>query len=287
MAEKVVVVDKSRYHELMKAKSTMWWGVGTLIVALVALVGYLVAVVFFGPSRPTLTPVVVKEESREGRYTLDVHYPELDGLRDVVVEEQVNAAIKVRVDARVAEFVAGAKEIEKPLFPGAVSTLQIEYGVEQLPEQFGAAKSEGAPTQAVLSLVFHELPYYAGAAHPSGGTTSMNIDLRTGRAIELSELFRTESKPFELLAGIARGDLQKQFEPFASKSIGLDDWIAEGTAPKAENYEVFALRKEGLLLVFNPYQVAPYVFGERQVLVPWTTLRASLTPAWQGALADK
>ena len=83
------------------------------------------------------------------------------------------------------------------------------------------------------------------------------------------------------IVALVRADLTKQFEPFAGKTIGLDDWIVSGTQPKADNYDVFLLRKEGLTLVFNPYRVAPYVFGERRVTVPWTELYEYLTPEWR------
>lgn len=249
-----------------------------LLILLIAL-GVYAYLLWMGVSKPVLHEQAEQEEHAEEFYTLGVKYPELRGLRDAVVEASINAAIKKSIDDEVTEFVAGAKEIKKPPFPGAKSEFQIEYAVAQLTPSFRTGKEEMSP--AILSLSLHSLPYYAGAAHPNGSVRSMNFDLRTGGQFALADLFTSGSDYFTPLVAYVRADLKKQFEPFSSKTIGLDDWIMTGTEPTAENYAVFLLRKDGLAFVFNPYQVAPYVFGERTVVVPWATLRAILAPAWQ------
>jgi len=35
----------------------------------------------------------------------------------------------------------------------------------------------------------------------------------------------------------------------------------------------FAITKEGLKFVYNPYEVAPYAFGQQEIIIPYTSLK--------------
>ena len=65
--------------------------------------------------------------------------------------------------------------------------------------------------------------------------------------------------------------------------------LKDGTAPRPENYAVFAIDGEGarpargLVLIFPPYQVAPYADGAVEVAVPSPVFRDLLRPAYRAA----
>ena len=52
------------------------------------------------------------------------------------------------------------------------------------------------------------------------------------------------------------------------------DWVKEGAAPKAENFEVFTLNRKGVTIHFQQYQVLPYVAGMPDVLIPQSVLKS-------------
>lgn len=55
-------------------------------------------------------------------------------------------------------------------------------------------------------------------------------------------------------------------------------WAEAGMAPKATNYGVFYLDGKNLVVVFPPYQIAPYSSGSIEVKIPVRSLQAIATP---------
>ena len=47
----------------------------------------------------------------------------------------------------------------------------------------------------------------------------------------------------------------------------------EGTKPIKDNFKNFVFTKDGILLLFNYYQVAPYSQGEFQIIVPYIYIK--------------
>lgn len=46
----------------------------------------------------------------------------------------------------------------------------------------------------------------------------------------------------------------------------------EGTRPKKENFINFAFTKDGILLFYPYYQIAPYSEGEFNVIIPYDNI---------------
>ncbi len=105
---------------------------------------------------------------------------------------------------------------------------------------------------------------FEGGAHPAPFMASFVVDLKTGKALTLADLFQGEY--LQAFSTYARAEL-------ARRDISSEaDWIAKGTEPKPESFSVAYPTQRGFMLVFPPYQVAPYVAGPQEVLVPWQTL---------------
>ena len=47
------------------------------------------------------------------------------------------------------------------------------------------------------------------------------------------------------------------------------EWVNEGTFPTPDNYEIFMLHENFVVVYFEEYTVAPYVYGEQSVKVPY------------------
>jgi len=60
------------------------------------------------------------------------------------------------------------------------------------------------------------------------------------------------------------------------QELGEDFWIGDGASPTAENYQCMLPIPDstgavwGHRVIFPPYQVAPYVFGPQEVVIPLT-----------------
>ena len=58
--------------------------------------------------------------------------------------------------------------------------------------------------------------------------------------------------------------------------------FSDGAKPTPENYAVWNISAEGLVITFNEYQVAAYAAGPQEVVIPFAALKDILDP--QGPL---
>ena len=116
---------------------------------------------------------------------------------------------------------------------------------------------------------------YTGGAHGTHDYTSVTYNLHTGKTIELTHLFDKQYTFLEALAAYCAGELtnRNKQEPFTDNSQ-----ITAGTAAKPENYTIWNITPEGLLITYKHYQVAPYCAGMQQILVPYTQFKQDKSP---------
>ena len=125
----------------------------------------------------------------------------------------------------------------------------------------------------LLSVGFAEESFYAGAAHPNHATVVLNYDLKAGRALRLADLFQPGSPYLKVISDYCIAKLN------GGEDIGDDDWIKEGAGPKAANYRNWLVRKDGLEITFDQYQVASYAAGPQYVTIPFDALKKIVRPA--------
>jgi hypothetical protein len=59
---------------------------------------------------------------------------------------------------------------------------------------------------------------------------------------------------------------------YSETDINLAQMIYSGTEPMIENFDVFTFTPENVTLYFDEYQVAPYVYGRQEIVIPRTIL---------------
>ena len=129
-------------------------------------------------------------------------------------------------------------------------------------ERIGAEQIVISAGHDVLSLMFVNF-FYLGGAHPGSYHWSVNYDFSTGQELTLGDLFIPGSPYLERISEYCIPELTEKLE--------FDIW-EEGAVPTPENYQVWALTSEGVLIIFDEYQVAPYAAGPQQVIVPFEIL---------------
>lgn len=140
-----------------------------------------------------------------------------------------------------------------------------------------------------------------GGAHPVPLDGTFVFDIRAKRLVTLEDLFADPDTARATLAGYARTALEKRLlskvpggdrTPAKVRKVWQDNMramIVAGTRPTAGNFDGFLVdaggldRSGGLVLVFPPYRVAPYVYGPQTVDVPLKVFAGALKPAWRGA----
>ncbi len=242
---------------------------------------------------PTPTPVsalqwqLVLNERRaeipERNFRMVVQSPRLEG-SDHPYVVWFNNLVEDAVQARMDEDLRWYAEIENP--DGMSLFSDVYYSIpsrEGWSEDGDVSSQDGAPLDAgqvlfdgghpVLSILFINV-YYAGGAHPGSMSWPVNYDFATGSELSLDDLFIPGAPYLERLAEYCLAQLNATLE--------FDVW-EDGAAPLAENYTVWGIAPQGLLILFEDYQVAPYAAGPQYVLIPYAELSDLLHPA--GALA--
>jgi hypothetical protein len=198
---------------------------------------------------PILSTREISRESESPRYIIQVRYPQIEaatgGARifNVYIEQIINQFVE--------SFVS---EIESYDYDEYLADFANGLTTDYRPTYIDANQ---------ISINLLQSVYYAGAAHPLPFSRAVNFDLRSGRIIDLDELFMDGVDYLPRISDYAMNDLREQ---------GVLLW-EEGALPSAENYESWNITMEGLLFTFDPYQVAPYAAGFQEVLVPYEVLQ--------------
>lgn len=125
----------------------------------------------------------------------------------------------------------------------------------------------------VMSLCYAVNWYGAGAAHPNHGWLTYNFLLEPIIPIsELIQLFENSELAFSKLQPFVRTKIAEQkLEQFGSNSELDIEWIERGTAEWSD-FRAFVPQRDGIQLLFPPYQVGSYAEGPYEQLVPYEIL---------------
>lgn len=234
---------------------------GAVIIFLLLIASYFA---FFRRSTPAY-PLQVKDatikESNE-KYSIDITYPQVENLTNKTEQSKLNQSIQDRMNSLVGEFKQNqVNSVEIPEFESAKSDLKITY-------------VSGLTNSKIFSVQFQILENFPGMAHPNNYNEVFNYNVQNASLILLSDLFRSDSNHLQTLAEQARKDLLEQ----EKENPNAADFINEGTGPTADNFDLFLLDKNGIVLIFNPATVAPDYFGTMKVTIPYEQVRGLLSP---------
>lgn len=203
----------------------------------------------------------VKDTNKKLMYEISAEYPQLTGGNNPN-SEKFNQTARGFVTTKVGLFKKemALEEGEEPRPEGSMgSDLNIGYTVVLAQDD-------------LISIRFDVGSYYQGAAHPNSYTEVINYDLKNGKQLKLSDLFKPGAKYLQALSAYSIGDLKKQ-----GKDL-LPEQIESGAAPKADNYQSWNIGRKGLGINFDAYQVGPYAAGPQFVMVPYANLKDLISP---------
>ncbi|MBU3942800.1 RsiV family protein [Patescibacteria group bacterium] len=110
-----------------------------------------------------------------------------------------------------------------------------------------------------LSIIFDISLYNSGAAHPISITKVFNYDLNEEKRIEAKNILTNNY--LEVLSKICIEKLIKKIEP----DEFMLETINNGAGPLEENYQNIAFNENGLVVIFEQYQVAAYALGKQSI----------------------
>lgn len=122
----------------------------------------------------------------------------------------------------------------------------------------------------VVSVEYDLTVEWGGAASGDQWVDAVVVDLADGGLLGPLDVFYDDSPWLETLARVATADLGARF----GESVVWPD----GLAVEESNFENLALSAEGVVLLFDRYQVGPGVLGAPRVTVPWSEIGEFVDP---------
>lgn len=203
----------------------------------------------------------INETNSAKRFEISAGYPQIAGV-DASAAGKFNELAKRHVTEQVDEFRKAMMEVTaedlKYLPKGVNYSLDIRYDVMLANDR-------------IISVNFGRSEY-TGGAHPNHYSSTLNFDLKSGQEVKLEDLFKSGSNYLKAISDYSIKDLKKR-----ASDMTDDEWLAEGAGPKADNFSSWNLTKKGVLITFDPYQVAAYAAGPQEVLIPYSVIKEMLS----------
>jgi len=207
------------------------------------------------PSVLSLVSNTFEESGENPPYTITAQIPYLQGsdeARVLLFNQLVDDLLHGDIDNFRASVLMDAPN---PPF-GTGSNYELQYTLM-------------SPPGDILSLKFDIYFYFDGAAHPNSYSLTFNYDLAAGQQLNLHQLF------------IPGADYLGPIATYCIGQLSLRDiaYFEGGADPILENYRNWNITAAGLLISFDPYQVAAYAVGPQTVLIPYAELNAIIDNA--------
>ncbi len=216
-----------------------------------------------------LAPKVIEEHGQY--YDIEVTYP---------AETPLKAALSVEADAEAVSVMEDFVEESVREFKAqgnfenlTAEDIQIMGLSEDRKESITITYEEKSGDHTISYA--YTLYVDTLGAHPNTFYRTFTFDLTTGAELEIADLFVPRAAYLTRLSAISRFELAKSLGEFANI-----EYIAQGTTPEALNFQNYAIDGDELVLLFPPYQVAPYAAGSQEVSIPLKQLEEILKPTY-------
>ena len=224
------------------------------------------------------------EQADTKRYKIDIRYPVL-GTGEAPLDSMLH---KIAAAAK-QDFMQSLPDPKRfPEFADRQMQLLIDFKITARTADFVSVRETGMQD--------------SGGAHPIPIDSTIVYDVQARRTVTLDDLFSDADAARKVLADYARTELTNKImaqapKPGEGSPQAIKEWktnaqkmIDDGTQPTQQNFANFIVRagnsgepSPGLILIFPPYQVAPYVYGTQTVDVPTATFAQYLKPQYRGA----
>jgi hypothetical protein len=199
------------------------------------------------PQTPTIVEKLVEEETEE--YSIYLVYPQIRNLQDTDIQVALNEEFTPNLDETRDYLITLWEE-------------ELEWrNASQL--EISQSFTTHFVSQTLLSIEFTHRDYLGGA-HAGMTTSVANYNLSSGKEILLQNVFKKDSDYIQTLSNISTTELTNRLED--------DILFIDGAGPDEENFTNFVITKDSLIIIFVPYQVAPFSEGFQEVEIPYSRI---------------
>lgn len=200
--------------------------------------------------------------------TVNVSSPQVDfgpealmGVRGIA--QDINSQIDTMVDLIVQDFTNEVMQMPHKTVNHMGSSLDITSKATVI-------------SGTLLTAQLIQNISIAGAAHPLTTIKSFNYSTASNGVLNISNLFLVNSDYLNYISKYS----MSQLKAYAQKEgyNNIDDMINQGASPDTKNFNTWNITEDNLVITFNPYQVAPYVFGIQTVSIPLSNMTGMIDP---------
>lgn len=200
----------------------------------------------------------------------EINYPVFQGL---------NTSANDSLIRKISEAVdTGNPEQDSASFEQAGKDFiaSFEESKKEMPDQtlgwyYRSKLTVTIATDTLISITANN-EYFTGGAHGGNGTYFINLQPSTGKSILLTDVLKPGYEE----------DLRKAAEVAFRNALHLADTTSFVNAGFEFPEDKFTLNdnygfvKEGIVFVFNNYEIAPYALGTQEFLIPYEKIKAWL-----------
>ncbi len=183
-----------------------------------------------------------KIEEKTNNYKITVYYPKTD-------YSKLNNVINDKIYGYIKEFKEDVNSSDYPI--NQYYSLIILY--------------DSYEYDNYISYIFR-IEDYTGGAHPNHRIYTVVYDIKNNEIITIDDLINKNQNILNIFSETSREILK------SNNRITSSTMLYEGTKPKIQNFQNFVFSKNGIILFFQEYQVAPYSQGEFNVLINYKKL---------------
>jgi hypothetical protein len=200
----------------------------------------------------------------------EVEYPVFNTLSGAA-KDSLTKLITQSIDTGNPEVESRGFEEAGKLFTTDFQEAQTQFPENTMGWYFRAVVKVTLVTDTLLSLK-SSAEFFTGGAHGGYGTHFINIRPTTGQTVRLSDIFKSGFK--ETLRAIGEKEFRESLN--IADTVSLAEEGFEFPNDKFTLNDNYGLTKEGIVFVFNVYEIAPYVLGAHEILIPYEKIKSLL-----------
>jgi len=197
----------------------------------------------------------------------EVSYPVFNGLQPAVVDS-LTKVIAAATDSGNPESDTLSFELAGKDFIRDYEETKEEFPEMPMGWYYHSTVEVSVLSDTLISLAVSN-EYFTGGAHGGYGTYFINIDPATGRKLTLNDFLKPGFN--KALNSLGEKSFRAGLELSADVSLADEGYeFGDGEFALNNNY---GFTKEGIVFVFNIYEVGPYVLGSQTVSISYADLK--------------
>ena len=199
--------------------------------------------------------------------TYEISYPEFTGL-DTAVLRILNEQLMKQIAGAPEDAPTRSIEAAADDFLADFDKTKAEMPDYGMGWYYKADARELVVTDSLISLQA-DADVFTGGAHGMFSTTFINVDAKTGAPYLLDSFLKPGYS--SLLNQLGEEAFRKENE--MADTTTLDAAGFEFPENKFQLNDNYGFRKEGIIFVFNSYEVAAYAVGPTEIIIPYEMLK--------------